>query len=102
MLKNQIVGNKQIYLLKLFVTTYSTSSQRAIRNIQALLLENPNNNLKLKIIDILKEPRIAIKENIIAVPLLMKGNGNFHQKLVGDMSNRVKVQEWLSTNSTQI
>jgi circadian clock protein KaiB len=95
------VKNNQTCQLQLFITTYSTSSQRAIRNIKALLSENPGTNIKLEIIDIFKEPAIAIKENIIAVPLLVKKNGaKCQQKLVGDMSNCIKFMEWLAIKPT--
>ncbi|MDB5144552.1 MAG: circadian oscillation regulator KaiB [Mucilaginibacter sp.] len=79
------------YLLKLYVTTYATSSHRAIHNLTALLQENFPNTYRLEIIDIKQHPLAAIKENITAVPLLFREAPEPQRRLVGDMSNRTKV-----------
>jgi circadian clock protein KaiB len=61
-----------ISLLKLFVTTYATSSHRAIQNLTSILKENFEGLYRLEIIDIKNEPAIAVQFNITAVPLLVK------------------------------
>ena len=79
------------HLLRLFVTTYSTSSHRAIQNLTKLLKERYQGTYHLKIIDIMKEPIWAIKENIVRVPLLIKDHPEPSKRLVGDMSDSLKV-----------
>jgi circadian clock protein KaiB len=79
------------YLLKLFVSTWSTSSHRAVRNLTALLEECFPAAYRLEIIDINQHPLLAIAANITAVPLLLKEAPEPCRRLVGDMSDRIKV-----------
>jgi circadian clock protein KaiB len=79
------------YVLKLFVTTYSTSSHRAIRNLTAILKDNFQGIYELQIIDIKESPLAALGDNVIAVPLLIKEKPEPYTRLVGDMSDREKV-----------
>lgn len=79
------------YLLKLFVTTYATSSHRAVRNLTALLQENFPTIYRLEIIDIKQNPLAALKENITAVPLLIRETPEPQRRMIGDMSDRIKV-----------
>jgi circadian clock protein KaiB len=84
-----------ISLLKLFVTTYATSSHRAIHNLTSILKENFEGLYRLEIIDIKNEPALAVEFNITAVPLLVKDINSANRRLVGDMSDREKVKFWL-------
>jgi circadian clock protein KaiB len=77
--------------LKLFVTTWSCPCQRAIQNLSALLKECFPTTYQLDIIDISKNPGIAIEENIFCVPVLVKDFPKPRTCLIGDMSDRAKV-----------
>jgi circadian clock protein KaiB len=87
----QPVTEQAPYLLKLFVTTYAISSLRAIRNLTILLQENFAATYQLEIIDIKVHPLAALKENITAVPLLIRETPEPQRRMVGDMSDTVKV-----------
>jgi circadian clock protein KaiB len=77
--------------LKLFVSTYSLTSTRAIRNLTALMEECFPLNYQLDIIDVKEQPLIAFSENITALPLLIKTAPEPSRRLIGDMSDRLKV-----------
>ena len=81
----------QPLLLKLFVTTYALSSTRAVRNLTALLEEYFPQNYQLEVIDITKQPLFVLSENIVAVPLLVKTAPEPYKRMIGDMSDRLKV-----------
>jgi circadian clock protein KaiB len=83
--------NQPRYEFKLFVTTYATSSQRAVRNLTDLLEEQLKNDYCLEIIDVQKHPLLAEQENITALPLLIRIVPAPQRRLIGDMSDRVKV-----------
>jgi circadian clock protein KaiB len=95
--KDQASNMQPPYLLKLFVTTYATSSHRAVRNLTALLQECFPTTYRLEIIDIKQHPLTALKENITAVPLLVREAPKPQRRLVGDMSDRLKVLACLQT-----
>jgi circadian clock protein KaiB len=83
--------NQPRYEFKLFVTTYATSSQRAVRNLTGILEEQLKNNYSLEIIDVQKHSLVAEQENITALPLLVRIAPAPQRRLIGDMSDPVKV-----------
>jgi circadian clock protein KaiB len=87
---------KPYYRLKLFVSTYATSSHRAINNLTAMLEERLADCYQLDVIDVRKEPAQAEQENITALPLLIKMAPSPYKRLVGDMSDHAKVMVGLN------
>ena len=79
------------YIFRLYVTGASPNSLRAIANTRELCEEYFNENYELEIIDVHQQPSIAKKENIIALPLLIKKHPLPEKRLIGDMSNMERV-----------
>jgi circadian clock protein KaiB len=88
------------YVLKLFVTTWSTASHRAVRNVTALLRECYPAQYRLEIVDITVNPMIAIAENVIMTPLLVKEAPEPSRRFMGDMSDRIKLMAGLNLKSS--
>ena len=85
------MGENKPLKLKLFVSTYSVTSTRAIRNLTALMDECFPLNYQLDIIDVKEQPLLVISENITALPLLIKTAPEPRKQMIGDMSDRLKV-----------
>ena len=83
------------YVLRLFITGASPNSIRAVENIRTICQEHLHGNYELEIIDIHQQPAMAEGENIIALPLLVKKQPGNERRMIGDMSNTVKVLEGL-------
>ena len=90
---NGIVGEK--YVLQLFITGLLPNSVRAIINIREICERYLKGRYDLEIIDIYKQPSLAIKEEIIAIPLLIKRFPLPEERLIGDLSNTEKVLKGL-------
>lgn len=80
-----------IYKLRLFVTGTSAVSVRAINNLQLILNEYLQDKYELEIIDAHQQPLLVKSENITAVPVLIKSYPGPKRRLIGDMSDKVKV-----------
>jgi circadian clock protein KaiB len=87
----EVLADKTIYHLRLFVTGASPNSTRAIANLKAICEAYLKGNYELEIIDIYQQPLIAQKEQIIALPLLIKKSPGVERRLIGDMSDKQKV-----------
>jgi circadian clock protein KaiB len=85
------VKNKKEYLLILFITGASPISVRAINNIKNICERYLEDRYNLEIIDVYQIPEIAQKEQIIALPTLIKKSPAPERRLVGDMSDTAKV-----------
>ena len=79
------------YLLKLYVLGQTANSQKAIKNLKTLLKTDLKGLYTLKIIDVLKNPRLAEEDKILATPTLIKTLPSPIRKLIGDLSDSEKV-----------
>ncbi|WP_461453295.1 circadian clock KaiB family protein [Mucilaginibacter sp.] len=85
------IDEEQVYMLRLFVTGASPNSTRAIENIKSICETYLKDRYELEIIDIYQQPLVAEKEQVIALPMLIKVKPNPVRRLIGDMSDMDKV-----------
>lgn len=81
----------QHYVLRLYVAGLSTRSNQAIENITRICEENLNGRYDLQVIDIYQQPSLAIGEQIIAAPTLIKKLPLPLRKFIGTMANEDKL-----------
>jgi circadian clock protein KaiB len=79
------------YVLHLYVTGMTPSSQRAIESIRRLCEEHLAGRYELKIVDIYQQPELARGAQIIAAPTLVKTLPLPLRRLIGDMSDEGRV-----------
>ena len=79
------------YKLRMYVTGASPNSAKAISNIKNICETHLSGMYDLEIIDIYQEPLIAQKEQVIALPMLVKSAPLPLKRLIGDMSDTKKV-----------
>ena len=75
------------YKLRLFVTGTLPNSARAIININAICEKYLKDNYELEIIDIYQQPHLALEEEIITLPLLIKKSPLPEERMIGDLSD---------------
>ena len=82
---------EQRYALRLYVTGMTPRSTEAFASIKAICEERLQGRYELTVIDIYQNPQLAIDEQIIAVPTLVKKLPAPLRRLVGDLSNQDRV-----------
>ena len=75
------------YILRLFVTGILTNSLLAIKNVNIICEKYLRGRYELEVIDIYQQPALAVKEGIIAVPMLIKVSPLPEERMIGDLSN---------------
>ncbi len=75
------------YVLRLYVTGSTPRSQRAIKNIKKICEEHLEGRYELEVIDVYQQPGLAMEENIIAAPTLVKKLPAPLKKIIGDLSD---------------
>jgi len=75
------------YVLRLYVTGTTLKSVRAIANIKDICQEHLRGRYELEVIDIYQRPSLAMGEQIVAVPTLIKKLPPPLRRLVGDLSD---------------
>jgi len=83
------------YVLRLFITGATPNSLRAVSNIRQFCEEHLKDRYSLEIIDVYQQADIAGKEQLVALPLLIKKYPLPEKRLIGDLSDTNKVLKGL-------
>ncbi len=84
------------YVLSLYVTGNTPRSTQAIVNIRKICEEHLQGRYDLEIVDITQNPSVAIGEQIIAAPTLIKELPLPLKRFVGDLSQTERILIGLS------
>ena len=79
------------YVLKLYVTGTTPQSQAALKNIKKILSEAYKGAYSLRVIDVVKHPKLAEDDKILATPTLIKILPPPVARIIGDLLDREKV-----------
>ncbi len=79
------------YVLRLYVTGATSSSRRAILNINSICSEHLQGKYDLEVIDIHQKPTLAKDEQIVAAPTLIRHLPLPLRRIIGDLSDRDSV-----------
>lgn len=79
------------YVLRLFVTGTTAKSVLALTNLKKICEEYLDGRYELEVIDLYQNPGLAIEEQIIAAPTLIKKLPLPFRRIIGDMSDIEKV-----------
>jgi circadian clock protein KaiB len=82
---------KEKYIFRLFITGILPNSARAVANSKAICEKYLKGRYELEIIDIYQQPAIALAEEIIAIPILLKRFPLPEERVIGDLSDTEEV-----------
>jgi circadian clock protein KaiB len=88
------------YLFRLFITGASPNSARAVANIRQICESYLQDNYVLEIVDVYQQKEMAEKEQLIALPLLIKKQPLPVRRLIGDLSDTRKVLSELGISTS--
>jgi circadian clock protein KaiB len=83
------------YFLRLFITGATPNSLRAVTNIKQICEAHLQGRYLLEIVDVYQDAAIAEKEQLIALPLLIKKYPSPEKRMIGDLSDTEKVLKGL-------
>jgi circadian clock protein KaiB len=79
------------YVLRLYVAGTTPRSVQAITNIKKICEEHLKGRYDLEVIDVYQQPTLAMGEQIIAAPTLIKKLPLPLRKFIGDMTNQERI-----------
>ena len=79
------------YVLKLYVTGVTPRSHAALKNLKKILNEDYKGVYSLKVIDVMKHPKLAEDDKILATPTLIKILPPPVARIIGDLSNKENI-----------
>lgn len=83
--------NDQVYNLRLYVAGQTQKAMEAFDNLKKIAEEYLKGRYKIEVIDLLKNPKLARGDQIIATPTLVRKLPEPMRKIIGDLSNTDRV-----------
>jgi len=81
----------EIWELRLYVAGQTPKSIRAFANLKVLCEEHLKGRYRIEVIDLMENPQLARGDQIIAVPTLIRKLPQPVRKIIGDLSDSVRV-----------
>jgi circadian clock protein KaiB len=77
--------------LRLYVAGQTARSATALANLKRICEEHLKGKYHLELVDVLKNPRLARGDQILALPTLVRKLPTPMKKIIGDLSNEERV-----------
>ncbi len=77
--------------LRLYVAGDNISGKIALTQIKKICVAYLFRDCNIKVIDVRKNPKVAVEEHIVALPMLVRASPGPKKILVGDLTNEDKV-----------
>ena len=84
-------NNDTILNLHLYITGASPNSIRAVENVKRICEQYFKGKYELEIVDVYQQPLVALKEQLVALPMLIKTFPLPVKKWIGDMCDEKKL-----------
>jgi circadian clock protein KaiB len=81
----------ELWTLRLYVAGQTPRSARAFANLKRICEERLNGHYTIEVIDLLKNPRLAKDDQILAIPTVVKKLPPPVRRIIGDLSNTERV-----------
>jgi circadian clock protein KaiB len=85
--------------LKLYIAGYTVRAVRALENLKIICEEHLDGRYSIEVIDVLRNPKLAKGDQILAVPALVRKLPEPVRKIIGDLSNKERVLVGLDLRS---
>ena len=79
------------WILRLYVAGHSPRSAAALRNLEGICERHLAGRYTIEVVDLLKQPRLARGDQIVALPTLVRRLPPPVKKIIGDLSNEDRV-----------
>jgi circadian clock protein KaiB len=80
-----------LWSLRLYVAGQSSKSLRALANLKRLCEVHLQGRYEIEIVDLEEDPTVALSDDIIAIPTLVRRLPAPLRKIIGDLSNTESV-----------
>jgi circadian clock protein KaiB len=87
------------YVLCLYVAGETSKSLSALANLKKICSEHLDGSYRIKVIDLLNNPKLARDHQILALPTLVRQLPVSMRKIIGDLSNTERVLVGLDIRS---
>jgi circadian clock protein KaiB len=84
-------GERGYYRLRLYVAGQTSKSTVALKNLRRVCEAHLAGRYEIDVIDLLQNPKLAVQDQILAIPTLVRQLPEPLKRIIGDLSNTEKV-----------
>lgn len=95
------VDTDEVWELRLYVAGQTPKSIAALSNLKSICEEHLAGRYKIEVIDLLKNPKLARDEQIVAIPTLVRKLPDPIRRIVGDLSDTERALVGLQLRRSQ-
>lgn len=92
---------RALYELRLYIAGHTPKSLEAFANLKRICENHLAGQYRIEVIDLIKNPRLAAGNQILAVPTLVRLLPEPIKKIIGDLSNEERVLVGLDIQSVK-
>ena len=96
----KIMNHPDGYNLRLYVAGQTPKSIAAIANLKKICEQHLSGRYNIEVIDLMKNPALAQRHQIVAIPTLIRQLPEPLKRIIGDLSNLEKVLVGLDIHPT--
>lgn len=90
------------YFLRLYIAGQTANAVNALRNLKAICNDKLKGKYFIEVIDLLKNPKPGCDDQVLAIPTLIRKFPVPARRIIGDLSNSVRVLAWLDLKGQSI
>jgi len=90
-MKPSVLTVEKSWNLRLYIAGQTPKSITALTNLKKICEQHLANQYNIEIIDLVRHPELARKDQILAIPTLVRSLPPPLKKIIGDLSNSEKV-----------
>ena len=94
-------AKKKLWELRLYVAGQTPKSLAAFANLKRICEEHLHGKYTIEVIDLVKNPKLAAGDQILAIPTLVRKLPEPIKKIIGDLSDTERVLVGLDLRAAQ-
>ncbi len=83
--------HREFWNLRLYIAGQTPKSVTALANLKKFCDQHLPNQCNIEVIDLMRNPQLARRDQILAIPTLVRSLPPPIKKIIGDLSNKEKV-----------
>jgi circadian clock protein KaiB len=88
---SSLEAHREGYNLRLYVAGQTPKSLAAIANLKKLCEAHLSGRYRIDIVDLMQDPSLAQRDQIVAIPTLIRQPPEPMRRIIGDLSNTERV-----------
>lgn len=93
---------KRLWQFRIYIAGNTPRANQAVKNLRSICSNHLANDYHIEVIDLVTSPHLAERDDIFALPALVRFQPPPTKKIIGDLSNREEVVQALELPAVEV